>query len=483
MTPSWPLETIQPRDVQLEAFQAGYGKPGFCYFMRQRLGKTYLAIAEYEALRKEGKVDWMVVICPNSLKGAWAESVEQANFFLPVHTYASQKKEAALHFFRTAKFGVFIINFESANSFVKNGTHLRFNLSRTYIVADESTKIKDYKAVSTKAAHTLSDGCAYSRILTGRPKANNNSDLWAQLRFAKATKRNYFSFKHTFCVMGGFQGRQVVRDINDDILKEEMSPFCYIAPDKYVKGFEKIYDPIRHVDLPEDLNKLYRQMHDALVIELNDEKAITAPIALTKYLRLQQISSGIAGDEDKEQHNLIEPSKNPKIKELCSILETDVTGKVIIVCRFRLSIKNISGILTEKGIQSVQLVGNMSAEEIDRTKKTFNESTDVNVLIAQEQVLSYGHTLVGNSTHPCDSVIFYENSFSLLNRIQAESRPEQYGRDIPITYYDIATSPMDRYIIKALVKKEDASLALMDYARKHGIRSKEVKVDELEGMF
>jgi hypothetical protein len=54
--------------------------------------------------------------------------------------------------------------------------------------------------------------------------------------------------------------------------------------------------------------------------------------------------------------------------------------------------------------------------------------------------------------------------------MQSESRQEKYGREVPISYYDMYASKMDRYLISALIKKEDASMALMGYSREHGLR-------------
>lgn len=268
--------------------------------------------------------------------------------------------------------------------------------------------------------------------------------------------------------MGGYQGKSVVRNVNTEVLQREMSPYSYIAEDKYIKGFEKIYEPLRHVTLTVDQQKLYKQMEDELVAELSSGIEITAPIVLVKYLRLQQISSGVVGDPDGVQHNTIDPFDNPRIRVVRDIIDNEIDHKVIIPCRFRLSIDNLDRVLTKDGYKVAKLVGGMG-HEIEREKERFN-SGEATILLAQLQVLSYGHTLCGPDSNPCDSIIYYENNFSLLDRMQSESRPEKYQRDIPISIYDMYASDMDKYIIQALIKKEDASMALMGYARKYGLR-------------
>ena len=474
-TKKWPFDNKIPREVQLAALSKSWGKGGFAFFMRQRLGKTWTAFAEFSMLRAEGKVDWFVVICPNSIKEQWKQDIEEVDEFIPVCVYESGNKKKSYYYLEHNKNGgVFIINYESVKTFMEDGGSQFLNHSRTYIVADESTKIKEPNAKMTKACHALATFCAYKRVLTGKPTANSNADLWAQLKFIAATSRNFYQHKRYYCVMGGFQGRTITRNINTDYLQKEMYPYSYIAEDKYIKGFEKIYEPLRRVTLTEDQQKLYTQMENELITELQDGTEITAPIILVKYLRLQQISSGIAGDPSGVQHNTIDPSRNPRIRVLRDILDNEIDHKVIIPCRFRLSIDNLEYTLRKDGYKTARLVGGMGTE-IETEKERFNKG-DATILLAQLQVLSYGHTLCGPDDNPCDSIIYYENDFSLLNRMQSESRPEKYQREVPISIYDLYASDMDKYIIQALVKKEDASMALMNYSRKYGMRPELSKV-------
>lgn len=466
----WPFPEKPPREVQLRALAKGYGKPGFGYFMRQRLGKTLTAFAEFTLLKNEGKVDWMIVICPNSIKETeWVRQIEEVNSYIPIRVYYSNKKKQTDYFFQKNKTGgVFIINHESVNAFMKNSIFAKFNVSRAYIVLDESIVIKEPTKKITKACIDLANICAYKRILTGKPVANSNADLWAQLKFINATERNFYQHKYTFCIMGGWQGKTIKKNINVEMLQREIKPYCYVAEDKFIKTFEKVYEPIRHIELTGQLKEMYEQMENDLIFELKEGLNITAPIALVKYLRLQQIGSGIAGDEDGTQHNLVDPEHNPRIKTVLDILDNEIDHKVIIPCRFRLSIDNLYKVLTKKGYKCLKMLGGMKAYEITDVKNYFNNG-DYDVLIGQLQVLRFGHDLSGNDNNPTDSMIYFENDFSLINRDQSEKRIEKFGRKIIYSYYDMYISEMDKYILNSLIKKEDAAMNLMNYIREHGI--------------
>jgi len=472
---------MAPRPVQLEALAKGYGLPGFAYLMRQRLGKTLTAYAEFCMLREAKEVDWLIVICPNSLKAQWAGEIQKADPLELVCVYNSSDKETEKYFFRKNKRGgVLIINYESINSYTKD---LRppINMSKVYIAADESTKIKRWENKSTKACIALADKCKYKRVLTGRPTANSNLDVWAQLRFIGATTRNYHQHKFTFCLMGGYMAKSVVANQNTDMLKREMEPYCYIAPDKYMEGFKRVYEPLRKVELTPELLKSYKSMEDDLLITISEGVTSTAPIALSKFLRLSQVSSGIAGTEDGEQLNLVEPDRNPRIAALVDLLETECEGKTIIVCRFVLSMKNIQQVLESKGYKVSVLRGGMDARAIEENKRNFCEG-DTTILIGQSSVLSYGHNLAASDDSPTINTVFFETTWSLLERAQCEARGEKLGRDVTISYYDFYSSKIDKYMLSTLIRKEDASIALMGYGREFGGRTKEsMEVASVDG--
>jgi len=225
--------------------------------MRQRLGKTLTAFAEYKMLWKVGEVKWFVLLCNNSLKAQWRDAIEEVDQYEPVLVYNSQRKAAVDHFLQhTQKTGgTIILNYESAKTFMEAGYWLKIDPLKTYLAADESTKIKGHSLSSTKACLELASFCAYTRILTAKPTGNSNNDLWSQLKFIGATSRNYHQHQFTFTRMGGWQGRQALYNINEDQLRAEIAPHCYIAPDKYITGFKRIYEPLRNLAI---YNQPYR---------------------------------------------------------------------------------------------------------------------------------------------------------------------------------------------------------------------------------
>lgn len=71
----------------------------------------------------------------------------------------------------------------------------------TFIVCDESLKIKNWGAKRTKRIIELSKHCEYKLILNGTPATKNLLDLWAQLQFLSPLilKMELAEFENTFC--------------------------------------------------------------------------------------------------------------------------------------------------------------------------------------------------------------------------------------------------------------------------------------------
>jgi len=68
MTVPWHLGR-EPYAVQTEAIKRSFGKDDFAYFMEMGLGKTDTTLNDYVQCFLEDRVEILVVICPNSLKG------------------------------------------------------------------------------------------------------------------------------------------------------------------------------------------------------------------------------------------------------------------------------------------------------------------------------------------------------------------------------------------------------------------------------
>jgi hypothetical protein len=482
------------RKPQVETLKKSENKKEFGHFLWMRLGKTMALLNEFVDLYMQEKVKWLLIICPNFIKTQWAEEIHNCGITLPVHIYNSQNAIDVVNFYMDNNDGgIVIINFESVRAFVENEIHKLYDTNKALIAADESTCIKNPSAKSTKACIALGHAHAYKRILTGKPTANNNGDLWPQLEFLGVWQKlldankmysqrwnakqlvyekiplNYNKFMTYFTTTAFRPGSRFPKRVstNTQELYELIEPFVYISKERHIEGIEKMYMPPRQASMTPKQKELYKRMEREFIASLAEQDfQTTAPIILTQYLRLQQIASGFITDGDKYA-DIMPWEQNPRIKMTVDIVRDEIPNKCIIVARFKRSLLHLRNALAD--YNPLVLEGDMKQHEIDRVKKRFNQDglDGCRVLLAQIQVLKYGHTLCGDSDNdPCDAMIFYENNFSILDRAQAEERTNKYGRNITSVYFDYFVSRLDRYMIECLRNKEEGSLALLQYSKR-----------------
>ena len=448
----WHLKG-KPFDVQLAALKAARGKDGFAYFMEMGLGKTATTLNEMVETSMEH--DAYVVLCPNSMKQVWADEAEAwgAKFDIQVwpRINTSHQERGTL----------LIMNWEALLS--KGGQYLyayMFNRS-IYVAGDESIYIKNPRAKRTKVFLELITMAKTVRLLSGKPIVNSPLDIWAQLKAVGArTFRNPFAFRNHFCVMGGWQGKQIVGARNEEELSALIDSVSFRATKaEWTDLPEKLYAR-REYEMTKTQARLYKGMLDNFMIELENE-AVTAPMVITQLGKLQQIASGFIYKEDGGGEPLFKG--NPKIDLVKEILE-EVNGKVIVFVKYRFSGGMLEEALEPYGV--VTLRGGMTRDEQKEAMAAFNGNDDIRICIAAVSSAKYGLTLLGTSERPCHTTIYYENDFSLDARAQSEDRNHRHGQKWPVTYIDLVGSPVEKKVIKALQKKENLVKALIGDGRK-----------------
>jgi superfamily II DNA helicase RecQ len=105
-------------------------------------------------------------------------------------------------------------------------------------------------------------------------------------------------------------------------------------------------------EMTDEQKKAYRSMKQDLLIELANGGRVSAQLAITKLLRLQQLACGFVVPDDMDRTNeevtgIPFGKTNPRLESLLDIVE-EVHGKAIIWTTFRHSLKEIVEALTAK---------------------------------------------------------------------------------------------------------------------------------------
>jgi SNF2 family DNA or RNA helicase len=445
-------------EVQKAALKASDGKKGFAFFMEMGLGKTLTALTEFTDLVEQGEVTRLVVVCPNSFKSGWVGEITKQGINVDPWIYESGKDNHVFLRRRFMKPPVLVINYEAIRSRKTIEFIAQFIVDReAMIVFDESIQLKTYNSQQTKAGIELAGYFKYSRILSGKPITQGPHDLWGQMRAIRQLNgRNYFGFRNTFCRMGGWMNKRVTGVQNEEILGKLIDPHVFRAEKKdWIDLPPKLYTT-RTYKMSKGQQARYDSMEEEFVAWLKTfDQEVTVDMAITKYIKLAQIQFGFLIDEDQRVHELVEADANPRIVEIKEIIDSEVTGKVVIVYHHRYSGEVLLKALADYNPTFIR--GGMHESEITSNRDAFNKDPDCRVICIQTVAGRYGHTLIGGTEveNHCSTMIFAENTWSLDTRSQLEDRIHRIGqKGNSCLYVDLVGSSLDQKVVAALQAKQ-----------------------------
>ena len=444
----------KPFDHQRKAFYMSRDKKNFALLMEQGTGKTKVIIDNAAYLYANNKITALVVIAPNGVHRNWLNN--EIPFHLPewchrrtAYYYSGMKKQDLENwsFVQSSDDSLKIFAFNVEGFVSKKAQAMMESLMRTedvMLVVDESSRIKRPGAKRTKFITKIGKQAKYRRILTGTPVTKGPEDVYSQFAFLDPYILGYesfYSFRARYCIMGGYENRQIVAYENVDELTKSIEGHSFRILKKDCLDLpEKIYQRA-YVDLSEAQRRLYNTMKDEWVADYQEE-TIEAPEAITRLLRMQQITCGWFPSENPVPID----DKNPRIELLKEIL-SEIDGKAIIWARFRADLKLIEN---ELAGMAVSYHGGVSNDDRMKAVDDFQNNPKVKYFIGQPQSGGIGLTLTAASY-----AIYYSNSFDLEVRLQSEDRCHRIGTTNNVTYIDIeANKTIDKKIIKALRDKK-----------------------------
>jgi SNF2 family DNA or RNA helicase len=218
------ITKTKPYKHQIQAYNKLYGKEFSALFMEQGTGKSKVAIDIACNLYHNHLIDAVLLIAPNGVHTQWA------NEQIPIHSSApdkicvwstkkTKKYQADLRMFLLRQdpcmLKWFCVNVDTFSSQNHLSTFINYvKEHNTYIIVDESTRIKNPKANRTfnicymlgefkkryKQVTKVIPYSKYRSILTGTIITNSPYDLWSMFEFLSHNyfKVNFFAFKSRY---------------------------------------------------------------------------------------------------------------------------------------------------------------------------------------------------------------------------------------------------------------------------------------------
>jgi len=471
-----------PYEHQATVLGQSWSQTNWAWLMEMGTGKSKVCIDNAAMLFEKEYIDTLIVIAPKGVYRNWANLEipahlpDRINVNIVVWNPANTKsnRHTLISFLEpSSSLKIFLMNVEALSS-SKGKKYLEALLrkSTSLLAVDESTTIKSPKAKRTKTLIKLGPLAKYRRILTGFPVTQSPLDLWAQCRFMDKALLgdcgdNFFQFQYRYAIMkkssvGTHTFNRVVgyRDLEKlSILLKKFS--SRITKDECLDLPDKVYTQ-RAVSLTPDQTRIYSELKEFALADLDNGEFMTAPNVMTQLLRMQQVLSG----HTKTDYGELVEIKDNRLDELMSCLE-EMKGKAIIWSRFRYDIIRIKNALNKKygNGKAVDYFGDTSDDDRVEAVDRF-QNGDALFFVGNPQTGGYGLTLTA-----AQNVIYFSNSFDLAVRMQSEDRAHRIGQRNTVTYVDlIAEGTIDEKIVKSLRAKLNIASQVMGEEFKEWLR-------------
>ncbi len=240
---------------------------------------------------------------------------------------------------------------------------------------------------------------------------------------------------------------------NQDELSERIAPYSYrVLKDQCLDLPPKEYT-VRHVDMPPEQSRLYRELRDQATSELESGHHISADSVIEQCLRLQQLLCGDAVDEEGVEHEV------PELRTAALMaLLADCEGKALVWVPWRRPLARVSRAIRKVyGEESVvEFHGGTPGRLRPEVDRRFQEDPKVRFCVGTQGAGGLARTLTAASL-----VVYYANNWRLDHRLQSEDRAHRDGLTHAVTYVDlIARGTVDEKIVAALREKLNLASAI-----------------------
>lgn len=417
---------------------------GYALLFEQGCGKTLTAIAIMGRLYLDRKIKKLLVLAPLSVCPVWPKEFENYAAF-PFHCI-NLPEVTGIHSRKTLLkdlsegrlwdgLNIVVTNYEILRKPAM--TKIMENWMPDAVICDESQRIKNPQALQSKAAWGMGDIARYKLILSGTPVCNTPLDYFSQYRFLDPNVfgRSYYAFRNRYAWMGGYQNHEVlgVRKLGE--LSSKAHSIASRVRKEDALDLPEYVTQTLYCDLEPDARIAYDLLERTGAIELEAVGQVTAPMVMTRMLRLAQLTggyfAGLNGNAPEETPQNISSAKVFLLKD--TVLDLIAAGhKVVIFCRFVPEIMllqdvlqsafNQSGMLQDSNVVRT-MYGATPPEERGRIVEEFQTDPDVRIFIAQTHTAGLGITL-----HAADTCIFYSPDFSYTDYAQARDRIHRGGQ-------------------------------------------------------
>lgn len=459
----YPAEIIPPpREHQKEALEFINDKSHPEYsglFMEPGTGKTKTALIRLALLFKRKEINVALILAPNGVHNQWIE--EQAAEHCPIPYRAvlwssnrtKRWKDQTLYTLKKKDALILVaMNWEALTT--KDGINFCRWLMKNHrvaLVADESSRIRNPKAIRTKMALDLAPEADHRMILTGTPLVKGFENLWSQLTFLSPDIlrcRTFIQFRSLYCKLKSIPGapRGAMQITGYQRVDELMAK---IKPHVFVKTKDECLDLPAKIPIPSPVpltaaqEEAYETMRDELLVQLSELETVTVAHLIAARAKLRQISIGFILDKNK----IATPLPSHRWERTLEHLD-EAPGKTILWTSFRWCLFEWERLLAKHKIGYVRY-----QKGDNESIRTWKRERSCKVFLGNPHSGGIGLNLAD-----ADTMIFFNNIDDAEIRWQAEDRAHRIGQTQHLSIVDMF-SPGTVEVKIQKQQKEKESLA------------------------
>lgn len=429
---------------------------------RLGLGKTSICYASFKILKQEKMIKRALVIAPlRVVLSVWPKEQEKWKDF-------EKLKVAVLHGSGKSRrllednWDIAVINYEGLSWLFRT---YRERWPREFpwdmLICDESTKVKHTKTLRFKTLQPHLDRFKRRVILTGTPAPNGLLDLFGQMKVCdngRALGQYISHYRYEYFDPSGYGGytwrpkigaeRKIYKRLKDTVIRLDAKDHIKMPP--------LVMNNVR-VDIPEKGMRVYAQMENLLLADVNNSLVSAANTAVAT-MKCRQIANGgiYAGLTSDEGWHNVHDAKTEAVLDLVEELD----GKpALIAYEFKHDLARL-----QKALGGAPYIGGgVSAKRGLELEKLWNAGK-LPVLIAQPQSVAHGLNLqeVGSA------VIWHSLTWDLENYDQFIRRVWRQGqRERIVVHHIIARGTVDEVVMATIKRKDKTQRGLLEALRQY----------------
>jgi len=448
----------KPDSYQLIALKKAIQYRKFGIFFQQRVGKTKVAIDFCGATLQKNWHNKVLIICPLSVRSEWVSQLqEHYPFEYKVYLYPKipNKRQKLLIDTKEECSPIFlIINYDILHKDLyylnKWGAHT--------IVFDESHLIGHHNSSRSKAAAILTKNTINVLLLTGTPTPKKWYHIFGQFRAMdnRIFGVSFNKFIKKWGIKGGYLGKEIIGCIDYDSLSQIIADYSIRVLRKDVLNEVKVENIIIPIEFSIKARKLYETLKKKFIAELTEAKTVTADLAVTRIIRLQQLCGGFITTDDGKT----EVVNTDKLNMTKDLVRTRLEGdeQVVIFYRYTVEGEALYKELQKLTTKPVGIINGKISESLRKIYRDNFQAGESEIILIQ---IATG--AMGISLDKAHINIFYSMDFSLSNFQQARDRimGRNQKTDV-INYFMAITNTVDYKIIKTLQNDEDIASKISD---------------------